>query len=157
VPLNERQTVILNHLLDGFEGKLTTSKDAALAKSSQDTALREILQLVEQGILWFVGPNTAAAPSYTVATEQACNANANARSVPQARQRQERCYEPHRQLRNPRTAYSDRLDALNPPRRHQPRDAARAAAGRGSSISSGVPSAATDSSVDAVMLVRRIS
>jgi Fic family protein len=51
VPLNERQTLVLNRLLDGFEGKLTTSKYAKLAKCSQDTALRDILPLVEHGIL----------------------------------------------------------------------------------------------------------
>ena len=51
VPLNERQRLVLNRLLDGFEGKLTTSKYAKLAKCSQDTALRDILPLVEQGIL----------------------------------------------------------------------------------------------------------
>jgi Fic family protein len=51
VPLNERQTLVLNRLLDGFEGKLTTSKYATLAKCSQDTAHRDILSLVEQGIL----------------------------------------------------------------------------------------------------------
>lgn len=51
VPLNERQTLVLNRLLDGFEGKLTTSKYAKLTKSSQDTALRDILPLVERGIL----------------------------------------------------------------------------------------------------------
>ncbi len=51
VPLNERQRHMLNRLLDGFEGKLTTSKWAKLAKCSQDTALRDILELVEQGIL----------------------------------------------------------------------------------------------------------
>ena len=50
-PVNERQRVVLNRLLDGFEGKLTTTKYAALAKSSQDTALRDILPLVERGIL----------------------------------------------------------------------------------------------------------
>ena len=37
--------------LEGFEGKLTTSKWAALTKSSQDTALRDIQQLVERGVL----------------------------------------------------------------------------------------------------------
>jgi Fic family protein len=42
---------VLNRLLDGFEGKLTTSKYAKLAKCSQDTALRDILSLVERGIL----------------------------------------------------------------------------------------------------------
>jgi Fic family protein len=51
VPLNERQTLVLNRLLDGFEGKLTTSKYAKLTKSSQDTALRDIMPLVERGIL----------------------------------------------------------------------------------------------------------
>jgi Fic family protein len=51
VALNERQKLILSKLLDGFEGKLTTSKYAKLTKSSQDTALRDILQLVERGIL----------------------------------------------------------------------------------------------------------
>jgi len=49
--LNERQTLVLNRLLDGLEGKLTTSRYAALAKCSQDTALRDILALVEDGIL----------------------------------------------------------------------------------------------------------
>ncbi len=51
VPMNERQIRVLNRLLDGFEGKLTTSKWAALAKSSTDTALRDINELVERGVL----------------------------------------------------------------------------------------------------------
>ena len=51
VPLNERQVRVLNRLMDGFEGKLTTSKYAKLVKCSQDTALRDILSLVEYGIL----------------------------------------------------------------------------------------------------------
>ena len=42
---------MINRLLDGFEGKLTTSKWAALTKSSNDTALRDIQQLVDRGIL----------------------------------------------------------------------------------------------------------
>jgi Fic family protein len=50
-PLNERQIKVLNRLLDGFEGKLTTSKWARITKCSQDTALRDILLLVERGIL----------------------------------------------------------------------------------------------------------
>ena len=50
-PLNERQTKVLNGLLDGFEGKLTTSKWATLAKCSQDTAYRDILYLIERGAL----------------------------------------------------------------------------------------------------------
>jgi len=49
--LNGRQRVMLNRLLDGFEGKLTSSKWAKLAKCSQDTALRDILDLVERGFL----------------------------------------------------------------------------------------------------------
>ena len=49
--LNERQRHMLNRLLDGFTGKLTTTKWAALARCSQDTALRDILPLVERGIL----------------------------------------------------------------------------------------------------------
>jgi Fic family protein len=51
VQLNERQRLVINRLLDGFEGKLTTSKYAALAKCSQDTAHRDILGLVEHGVL----------------------------------------------------------------------------------------------------------
>ena len=50
-PLNERQRRVLNRLLDGFEGNLTTSKWAKLAKCSEDTALRDILPLVGAGIL----------------------------------------------------------------------------------------------------------
>ena len=51
VPLNERQRLVINKLLEGFEGKLTTSKWAALTKSSNDTALRDIQQLVDRGVL----------------------------------------------------------------------------------------------------------
>ena len=51
VPLNERQRLVIRKLLEGFEGKLTTSKWATLTKSSQDTALRDIQQLVERGVL----------------------------------------------------------------------------------------------------------
>ena len=50
-PLNERQRQVLNRLLDGFEGKLTSSKYAKLAKCSSDTALRDIKELIEFGIL----------------------------------------------------------------------------------------------------------
>lgn len=50
-PMNERQIKLLNTLLDGFEGKLTSSKWAAIAKCSQDTALRDITDLVERGVL----------------------------------------------------------------------------------------------------------
>jgi Fic family protein len=51
IQLNERQRKVLNLLLDGLEGKLTTSKWAKLTKFSQDTAARDIAFLVERGIL----------------------------------------------------------------------------------------------------------
>lgn len=50
-PLNERQVKLVNRLLDGFEGKLTSSKWAAIAKCSPDTALRDITDLLARGIL----------------------------------------------------------------------------------------------------------
>ena len=50
-PLNERQVKLLNRLLDGFEGKLTSSKWATIAKYSPDTGLRDITQLLELGVL----------------------------------------------------------------------------------------------------------
>jgi Fic family protein len=50
-PLNERQRAILNRLLDGFEGNLTSSKWAKITKCSQDTALRDIDDLLTRGIL----------------------------------------------------------------------------------------------------------
>jgi Fic family protein len=48
---NERQIKVLNKLMDGFEGKLTSSKWAKIAKCSQDTAYRDIVDLVERGVL----------------------------------------------------------------------------------------------------------
>ena len=51
LPLNERQVKLLNRLLDGFEGKLTSSKWAAMAKCSPDTALRDINDLLARGVL----------------------------------------------------------------------------------------------------------
>jgi len=51
IPINDRQRPVLNRLLDGFDGKLTSSKYAKLAKCSPDTALRDILFLVERGVL----------------------------------------------------------------------------------------------------------
>ena len=49
--LNERQSLLLNKLLDGFEGKLTSSKWAKIAKCSSDTALRDIQDLINKDIL----------------------------------------------------------------------------------------------------------
>lgn len=48
---NDRQQLMLNKMLDGFEGKLTSSKWAAITKVSPDTALRDIQDLVEKGVL----------------------------------------------------------------------------------------------------------
>ncbi|MDR3391672.1 MAG: Fic family protein [Sulfuriferula sp.] len=50
-PLNERQVKLINRLLDGFEGKLTSSKWATIAKCSPDTALRDITDLLARGVL----------------------------------------------------------------------------------------------------------
>lgn len=51
IPLNERQVKLLNRLLDNFDGKLTSSKWATVAKCSQDTALRDINDLLTRGVL----------------------------------------------------------------------------------------------------------
>jgi Fic family protein len=66
VAINERQRLVLNRLLDGFEGKLTTSKYAKLAKCSPDTALRDIMALVERGIL-IRGTERGRSTSYALA------------------------------------------------------------------------------------------
>ena len=49
--LNDRQRLMLNKLLDGFEGKLTSSKWAKIVKCSQDTAIRDIQDLIIKNIL----------------------------------------------------------------------------------------------------------
>ena len=49
--LNNRQVLLINKLLDGFEGKLNTSKWSTIAKCSPDTALRDIQDLMEKKIL----------------------------------------------------------------------------------------------------------
>jgi Fic family protein len=65
-PINARQHAVIDRLLDGFEGKLTSSKWAALTKCSQDTALRDIDDLVNHGILQR-GPAGGRSTSYTMA------------------------------------------------------------------------------------------
>ena len=50
-PLNDRQRLMLNRLLEGFQGKLTSSKWAKIAKVSQAIAARDIEDLIEHGIL----------------------------------------------------------------------------------------------------------
>lgn len=49
--MNERQKKLLNKILDGFEGKLTSSKWAKIAKCSKDTAIRDINYLINKNIL----------------------------------------------------------------------------------------------------------
>ena len=49
--INERQRLMINNLFDDFYGKLTTSKWAKITKTSTDTALRDIKDLMEKGIL----------------------------------------------------------------------------------------------------------
>jgi Fic family protein len=65
-PFNERQRAIINWLFDGFEGKLTSSKWAKLAKCSQDTALRDIDDLVKRGVL-LKEPGGGRSTSYALA------------------------------------------------------------------------------------------
>ena len=51
IPMNERQIQVLNRLLDRVEGRLTTSKWATVARCSSDTALRDITELLQYGVL----------------------------------------------------------------------------------------------------------
>lgn len=51
ISFNERQKKVLNKLFDGFDGKLTTSKYAKMNQCSQDTAHRDLLILVEKGLM----------------------------------------------------------------------------------------------------------
>lgn len=51
VPMNARQTLVLNRVLDGMEGKLSNAKWAAVAKCSSDTALRDINDLLGKCVL----------------------------------------------------------------------------------------------------------
>jgi Fic family protein len=66
VKLNDRQRLVINRLLDGFEGKLTTSKYAVLAKCSQDTAHRDILDLIDRHVL-VQNPKGGRSTSYSLA------------------------------------------------------------------------------------------
>ena len=65
-PLNERQRSMLNRLLDGFDGNLTTAKWAKIAKCSHDTALRDIQDLLTRGIL-VQNPRGGRSTSYSLA------------------------------------------------------------------------------------------
>jgi Fic family protein len=63
---NERQSKIINRLLDGFEGKLTSTKWASLGKCSQDTASRDIDDLIKRGVL-VKNPGGGRSSSYSLA------------------------------------------------------------------------------------------
>jgi len=65
-PVNNRQRDVINRLLDGLEEILTTSKYAKLAKCSQDTALRDIRELLERGII-VQNPGRGRSTSYRLA------------------------------------------------------------------------------------------
>ena len=65
-PVNDRQRLVINRVLDGFKGFLTTSKYAKLAKCSTDTALRDIRELLERGIL-LQNPGRGRSTSYRLA------------------------------------------------------------------------------------------
>ena len=67
IPLNNRQTTILNSLMETFEGNLTTSKYAKLAKCSHDTALRDIRELIEHHVL-VQSSGSGRKTSYSLAT-----------------------------------------------------------------------------------------
>lgn len=64
--VTERQRTVLNRLLDGFDGKLTSSKYAKLAKCSSDTALRDIRDLLDRGVL-LRNPGGGRSVSYRIA------------------------------------------------------------------------------------------
>jgi Fic family protein len=66
VTINDRQRTIINKMLNGFEGFMTTSKYATLAKCSGDTALRDIQGLVAQGV-FVKNPGIGRKTSYRLA------------------------------------------------------------------------------------------
>lgn len=65
-PVNARQRLIINRMLDGFKGHMNTSKYAKLAKCSNDTALRDIRDLVKRGI-FVQNPGGGRSTSYRMA------------------------------------------------------------------------------------------
>ena len=65
-PVNERQREVINRMLDDFKGHLTTSKYARLAKCSNDTALRDIRELLGRGVV-VKNPGGGRSTSYRLA------------------------------------------------------------------------------------------
>jgi len=73
--MNPRQIKLLNRLLDGFEGKLNTSKWASIGKCSADTALRDIQELMQHGILEKVSAGRSTTYIITKNSDQARRVN----------------------------------------------------------------------------------
>ena len=69
-PINERQRHVLNKMLNGFKGFLSTSKYAKLSKCSSDTALRDVRELLERGIL-VQNPGRGRSTTYRLADPEA--------------------------------------------------------------------------------------
>ena len=69
-PVNERQRKVINRMLDEFRGHLTTSKYAKLTKCSNDTALRDVRELLDRGIL-VKNPGGGRSTSYRLADPDA--------------------------------------------------------------------------------------
>ena len=65
-PVNDRQRLVINRMLNGFAGFLSSSKYAKLAKCSTDTALRDIAELLERGII-VQNPGRGRSTSYRLA------------------------------------------------------------------------------------------
>lgn len=68
VSLNDRQIKVLNRMLDGFEGKMTSSKWAKIGKCSQDSANRDIAALLEHGLME-KGPGGGRSTHYVIVSE----------------------------------------------------------------------------------------
>lgn len=67
IPMNDRQVQMINRLLEGLEGKLTTTKWAKITKTSADTALRDIRDLIEKNVLVKIGESKKGASYELVA------------------------------------------------------------------------------------------
>jgi Fic family protein len=67
-PVNDRQRLVINRMLSNFQGFMTNSKYATMAKCSSDTALRDIRDLLERGVL-VRNPGAGRSTSYRLAEE----------------------------------------------------------------------------------------
>src|SRR5690606_37401647 len=74
-PVNQRQRKVINRMLDNFKGALTTSKYAKLTKCSNDTALRDMRELLQRGII-LKNPGGGRSTSYRLAGPDEAQAEA---------------------------------------------------------------------------------